>query len=90
MTDRGEVRRARIESKLRERLEAEHVEVIDESHLHVGHAGAASGAGHFAATISSARFAGLSRVAAQRLVYEALSDEMGGEIHALRITTRVP
>jgi BolA protein len=86
----SEERRARIESKLRERLEATQVEVLDESHLHAGHPGAASGAGHFRATIVSERFAGLSRVAAQRLVYQALEDEMGEHIHALAIRTSTP
>lgn len=83
----SEERRARIEAKLRERLVATHVEVLDESHLHAGHAGAASGAGHFRATIVSARFEGLSRVQAQRLVYQALDDEMGSQIHALAMRT---
>lgn len=86
----GEDRRARIERKLRERLAALHVEVVDESHLHAGHAGAASGAGHFRALVVSARFTGLSLVAAQRLVYEALADELGGEIHALSLRTLTP
>ena len=85
-----EARRARIERKLRERLEASEVRVIDESAAHAGHAGAASGAGHFRALVVSARFAGLSRVAAQRLVYEALADEMGSAIHALSIRTATP
>ncbi|HVP30254.1 MAG TPA: BolA family protein [Myxococcota bacterium] len=89
MSDAG-ARRARIEAKLRERLAAAHVEVVDESHLHAGHAGAAGGAGHFRATVVSERFAGLSRVAAQRLVYDALADEMGAEIHALAIRALTP
>jgi len=83
-------RRGRIEEALRERLAAAHVEVLDESHLHAGHPGAASGAGHFRATVVSARFEGLSRVAAQRLVYEALADMMGPEIHALAMATYTP
>ena len=83
-------RRARIEAKLRDALAAEHVEVIDESHLHAGHAGARSGGGHFRATIVSARFAGLSKLAAQRLVYGVLAEEMQGEIHALSMTTLTP
>ena len=83
-------RRARIEAKLRERLDAAHVEVIDESHLHAGHPGARSGGGHFRAIIVSARFEGQSKVAAQRLVYQALDDEMGGEIHALSMKTLTP
>jgi len=80
-------RRARIEQKLREALDAVHVEVVDESHLHAGHAGARSGGGHFRATIVSDRFTGLSKVAAQRLVYQTLAEEMRGEIHALSMTT---
>ena len=86
----GEDRRARIERKLRDRLAALHVEVVDESHLHAGHAGAASGAGHFRALVVSPRFAGLSLVAAQRLVYEALADEMESAIHALSVKTLTP
>lgn len=83
-------RAARIEHKLRERLGAAHVEVADESHLHAGHAGAASGGGHFRALIVSARFEGLGAVDAQRLVYRALSQEMAGEIHALAMKTLTP
>ena len=89
MVDQQE-RRGRIEAKLRESLDATFVEVIDESHLHAGHAGARSGAGHFRATIVSERFAGLSAVAAQRLVYGVLADEMGPEIHALSMKTLTP
>ena len=85
-----EDRRTRIERKLAERLSATRVEVLDESHLHAGHAGAASGAGHFRATIVSERFEGLSRVQAQRLVYAALEDEMESEIHALAMRTLTP
>ena len=90
MGEQGDERRQRIESALRDRLGAVHVEVIDESHLHAGHAGAKSGGGHFRATIVSARFEGLSAVAAQRLVYQALADEMGSEIHALAMKTLTP
>ena len=86
----GEARRTRIEQKLRERLGASQVRVVDDSAAHAGHAGAASGAGHFRAFVESERFAGLSRVAAQRLVYEALEDEMGSAIHALSIRTAAP
>ena len=89
MTDRAD-RRARIEAKLRERLAAAHVEVVDESHLHAGHAGARAGGGHFRALIVSSRFEGLASLAAQRLVYDVLSDEMGGEIHALSVRTLTP
>jgi len=80
-------RSARIEAKLRERLEARCVEVIDESHLHIGHAGVAPGAGHFSAVVVSPKFEGLSAIEAQRMVYDALAEEMKESIHALRIKT---
>jgi BolA protein len=80
----------RIESRLTEGLAATHVDVEDESHLHAGHAGARSGGGHFRAVIVSERFAGLSRVARQRVVYEALGELMKGEIHAFSMRTFTP
>ncbi len=83
-------RRAHIEIRLRETLEATHVEVLDESHLHAGHAGAASGGGHFRALIVSPRFEGANSLARQRLVYAALAEEMRGEIHALSMRTLTP
>jgi BolA protein len=82
-------RRARIEQRLRVRLEAVHVEVVDEGHLHAGHS-AAGGRGHFRALVVSPRFEGLGALQAQRLVYEALDDLMGGEIHALSVRTLTP
>lgn len=83
-------RRERIENKLRKELEAIEIEVIDESHLHAGHAGAREGGGHFRVRVVSERFAGLNRVAAQRLVYGILSEEMKSEIHALSIHASAP
>lgn len=83
-------RRTQIEEKLRNELEALHVEVIDESRLHAGHAGAKEGGGHFRATIASEKFVGISRVAAQRLVFQVLANEMKHEIHALSIRTLTP
>ncbi len=86
----GMDRRAHIEEKLRRELAATHVDVIDESHLHAGHAGARSGGGHFRVTIVSERFEGLRPVAAQRLVFEVLAEEMRGMIHALSLATYAP
>ena len=83
-------RREQLENALRSRLEASHVEVEDESHLHAGHPGAASGGGHFRALVVSARFEGLGRVERQRLVYGALAEEMGSAIHALSFRTLTP
>ena len=79
-----------LEARLREALEATHVEVEDESHLHAGHAGARDGGGHYRAVIVSEKFAGLNRVQAQQLVYGVVDDWMGGEIHALSMKTFTP
>jgi len=80
----------RIEAKLRAALEAESVEVVDETHLHAGHAGARSGKGHFRVRVVSERFAGLSRIQSQRLVFAALAEEMESDIHALAMQTLTP
>lgn len=83
-------RTQRIEARLREGLEAVFVEVLDESHLHAGHAGAQSGRGHFRVTVVSPRFRDLSAVQAQRLVFEVLAEEMESFIHALAMRTVIP
>ena len=84
-------RRERIEARLREALDPVHVEVVDESRLHAGHAGASdAGETHYRATIVSPRFTGLSRVDAQRLVYDALADELATGLHALALRTLTP
>ena len=61
------------------------IRVEDESHLHVGHAGAAGGAGHFRVRVIDARFDELPRIARHRLVYDAVSDWMPERVHALNI-----
>jgi len=45
---------------------------------------------HYAAKVVSAAFEGMSRVNQQRAVYAALKGKMGGELHALQLTTGVP
>jgi BolA protein len=82
--------REALEEKLRDSLDASHVEVIDESHLHAGHAGARDGGRHFRAIIVSEKFAGLSRVRSQQLVYQSIEGWMGKEIHALSMKTFTP
>jgi len=61
------------------------LEIVDDSHRHVGHAGARDGRGHFSVEIRSEAFAGLSSVARHRAVYAALGDMMTTDIHALSI-----
>lgn len=80
---------ATVEARLRDALKPSHLEVQDDSHLHAGHAGAREGS-HFTVRITSAAFAGLSRVARHRLVYSALSAELRQGIHALAIEAHAP
>jgi len=80
-----------IRHKLTERFAPTRLTVVDESHQHAGHAGARPGGEtHFAVTIASTAFAGLGRVARQRLVYDALKEELAAGVHALSLTTRTP
>ncbi len=83
-------RRDWIERTLREALQADSVEVDDESHRHRGHPGAASGGGHFRVCVVSERFRDLPRVKRHRIVYDALADGMGDAIHALAIRALTP
>ncbi len=71
-------------------LEPLHVEIIDESHKHAGHAGARDGGGHYVLRIVSAQFAGNNTVARHRMIYSALGDLMKREIHALTIEASAP
>ena len=81
---------AEIKARLERELSPSHVDIIDESHLHAGHAGAASGAGHFNVTVVSEIFAGQSPVQRHRMVYAAIGDLMQTEIHALSINAQIP
>lgn len=77
--------------KLTLRFAPVRLEISDESQRHAGHAGAQPGGEtHFAVTIVSSAFAGLSRVARQRLVYETLAAELATSVHALSLTTLAP
>ena len=80
-----------IRHKLTERFAPTRIEIDDESRHHAGHEGARpEGETHFAVTIVSASFAGLNRVARQRLVYQTLADELATRVHALSLTTLAP
>jgi BolA protein len=76
---------ALIRQRLEAALQPTTCEVIDESHLHRGHAGARDGRGHFRLRIAAPALHGLRRLEAHRRVYEALGDLMETEIHALAI-----
>lgn len=76
---------ARIERRLREAFAPARLEVLNESHLHAGHAGHdGTGESHYRVRIRSAAFAGMSRVAMHRAVNRALADELR-TVHALAI-----
>lgn len=80
----------RIRTLLTESLAPTEIEVRDDSHLHAGHAGAASGGGHYHVKIVSERFEGLRLVMRHRLVYDAVQGMMHTDIHALAITAHAP
>lgn len=87
MTPRASM--AEMEQRLRSALQPSELELRDDSARHAGHAGAREG-GHYELRIVSQRFAGLSRVARHRLVYDSLAELMQQGIHALAIDARAP
>jgi BolA protein len=81
----------RITRKLTEAFSPDALDVVDESHLHKGHAGhRPGGESHFRVKITAAAFRGKSRLAAHRMVYEALADEIAEGVHALAIEAKAP
>lgn len=80
----------RIRAALSSALFPSRLEVRDDSHRHVGHAGARDGRGHFHVEIVSDAFAGLAPLARHRAVYAALGPMMETDIHALSISARTP
>ncbi len=80
----------RIRELLAAGLTTEDIDIIDESHLHAGHAGAASGGGHYRLRVISTRFEGVNKVGRHRLVYDCLREMMQKDIHALAMTLLTP
>jgi BolA protein len=80
----------RIRAALQASLSPESLAIEDESHHHAGHAGAASGRGHFAVRIVASAFARLALIQRHRLVYSALGELMETDIHALSIQALTP
>jgi BolA protein len=67
------------------------LDVVDESHLHAGHAGhRPGGQTHFRVHIVSEAFRGKSRIERHRMVNETLSGELTGGVHALAIHAAAP
>lgn len=76
-----------MRQRLDEALKPVSLELVDDSHLHVGHG--AKG-GHYTVKIVADAFTGKNMVQRHRLVYDALGNLMGSEIHALSIQASAP
>ncbi len=85
----GQFTALQLEQRLRERLDPDQLQVLDESAAHAGHAGAdGTGSGtHFRVRVASPFFTGKTRVARHRLVYDALQDFIDQGVHAIAIET---
>lgn len=80
-----------IKDKLTRAFQPQSLDVIDESHLHAGHAGShPEGESHFRVKIVSQAFAGKSRVDTHRMVNATLADELKSRVHALAIQAAAP
>ncbi|ADE15400.1 BolA family protein [Nitrosococcus halophilus Nc 4] len=84
-----EERVAFIRTRLEAALSPRSVAIKDESARHAGHSGHGGG-GHYQVTIVAEAFAGKSRIERHRLVYGAVDEAMGNEIHALSIKAYTP
>jgi BolA protein len=79
-----------IRHALEASLNALEIDVIDDSHLHAGHAGARDGRGHFRVSVVAECFRDMSPIKRHRTVYAALGDLMSTDIHAVSIDARAP
>jgi len=79
-----------IRERLTNCLQPTELDIVDESAKHAGHAGAASGGGHFIVTITASAFQDKTLIQRHRLVYDAVDDIMHREIHALSIQAKTP
>lgn len=80
-----------IKARLQEALEPTELNIVDDSHLHEGHEGAQeSGGGHYNIQVVSNHFTDKSAIERHRMIYMALGDAMGTDIHALSINAQTP
>jgi len=81
----------RIAQALTSALSPQSLDVIDESHLHKGHAGhRPEGETHFRVKITAEAFRGKSRVDIHRSINAILADELAAGVHALAIQAKAP
>jgi BolA protein len=90
MNQEGLTREQRLRQRLESRFAPSHLTIVDESHKHAGHAGAAAGHSHFRVTIVAEAFRGVPPIARHRLVYAAVDDLLQTDIHALAIEASPP
>jgi len=83
-------RQSRISAELQDRFDPTELLIKDQSQLHAGHEGAKDGKGHFDVTIVSSAFEGQNRIQRHRMVYDALTQLLQTDIHALRIKAFTP
>lgn len=76
-----------ITTRLGEKLSPTHLNIVDESHLHIGHVGAEDGAKHLAITVISDKFIGIPTIQKHRMIYDLIGDLIPSKIHALSINT---
>jgi BolA family transcriptional regulator, general stress-responsive regulator len=80
-----------ITGKLSAAFAPQSLDVVDESHLHAGHAGhRPGGETHYRVHIVSEAFQGKSRVERHRMINQTLSGELASTVHALAINARAP
>ncbi len=83
--------KSQIEDKLQKALQPESLRVVDESHLHAGHAGhRPGGESHFRVYVVAAAFAGKGRIERHRMVNAVLAEELAGPVHALAVHPTAP
>ena len=80
---------SRIRAAIEKELAPAHLEIVDDSAKHAGHAGAREG-GHFRVSLVSEAFRGKSAIQRHRMVFAAVAGLMPGDIHALNIDARTP
>ena len=85
MTTDNTSRCDKMQQLLTDAFTPDKLEIIDDSHKHIGHAGAKSGKGHFTVIISSPLFSGKRPLQCHRMIYQALAEMMETDIHALSI-----
>ncbi len=80
-----------LERKIEAAIAPSSLTIIDQSHLHSGHAGDRPfGQSHYHAIVTATAFQGKNRVARQRMVFVALGSLVGQEVHALSMDLRTP